>query len=104
MPQHAPPAAMRGAPGPGAPPPPAVVGGPDALTLLKALRRRWVLATSLGVTAALVALAVAYSLSPVKYSAFASVRIAFTQPTIKDHQQKLDFPTTVKTEAARIKN
>jgi capsular exopolysaccharide synthesis family protein len=88
--------------------PPALSSGPDAKALLKALGRRWPMALGLGaVVAALAATAAWFLLSP-KYTSFAQLRIAFTQPriafrTADSADGRLDSVTYQKTQAAAVK-
>lgn len=62
--------------------PPALSTTPDVLGLLKALRRRWLLAACAGVLAALAAMGITWLVMPAgKYSASTLLRVASNQPT-----------------------
>lgn len=55
--------------------PPSLATGPDTAALLKALRRRWFLATFLAILVVPVATAAAFSLIPPKYTAYATLKV-----------------------------
>src|SRR5262249_57625980 len=62
------------------PPPPAITSGPDLLGLLRALRRRWVLALGLGVLLATGAAAAVWGLISGKYTAMAPGQVFPIKP------------------------
>jgi capsular exopolysaccharide synthesis family protein len=74
------------------------------MSLLKALRRRWLLAASVGVLAAGTALAIMLMVMPTKFLAFGSVQVA-ANPEVLGQRQRWnnDFSTAVKTHAALFK-
>jgi capsular exopolysaccharide synthesis family protein len=88
-----------------APAPPALSSSPDVSSYLQALRRRWVAATSLGLTLAILAgLAAWFLLSP-KYIAFGRVQIAYEPPSLHETGNgggRGDFLTFLKTQAQQI--
>jgi succinoglycan biosynthesis transport protein ExoP len=76
---------------------------PDMSSYLQALRRRWVVAASLGGTLAIIAAAAAWFLLSPKYIAFAKVRVAYEQPSINSQPGgRGDFLTYLKTQANLI--
>jgi capsular exopolysaccharide synthesis family protein len=86
-------------------PPPAEA--PDALTLLKALKRRWLLALSLGIVCAGGAAAAAWFLLAPMFTAAALVYVkANEDPVVPPERQpgRGDFSTFLRLQAARIKN
>jgi capsular exopolysaccharide synthesis family protein len=90
-------------------PPPGLSSGPDVFTLLKALRRRWLLALGLGSLVAAAAGVAAWFLLAGKYTAFALLHIASTQPRIVFRvadapEGRYDFLTYQRTQAARLKS
>lgn len=56
--------------------PPSLTTGPDMAALLKALRRRWFLATCLAIMAVPTAAATAFTLIPPKYTAYATLKVS----------------------------
>src|SRR5207245_7685893 len=62
-----------GAPVPSSPLPPGLAAPPDMKSLAKALKRHWLLATTLGLLAATAASAAAWYLMPTKYTAEAVI-------------------------------
>jgi capsular exopolysaccharide synthesis family protein len=60
---------------PAPPAPPALSATPDAMSLLRALKRRWFLAVALGCLAALLAGGAAWYLVPAKYLATSALRV-----------------------------
>src|SRR5215468_9941813 len=56
--------------------PPALSSTPDVMSLLKALKRRWLMAGALGVLAAAVAGAAVYVLMPARFTAFALMQVS----------------------------
>src|SRR5579884_2168906 len=63
-------------------PPPALAASPDLMSMLQALRRRWISAVLLGGTlSAITAVAVWFLVAP-KAVAFAKVRVAFDTPVV----------------------
>jgi capsular exopolysaccharide synthesis family protein len=93
---------------PDAAPPPALASGPDAGALLRALRRRWVAAALLGGTLATVAGLTAWFLLSPKYTAFATLKVAYTPPVVglvkPDGVTRADFGTYMRTQAAQLKS
>ena len=86
------------------PPPPALSATPDVLSLLLALRRRWISAVLLGGTlASIAAIGMWFLLTP-RATAFAKIQVAFSQqqffPTAQAAQN--DFKTYLQTTAGRI--
>ena len=63
-------------------PPPGVSSGPDVKSMIRALRRRWLLASSVGVLAALVVGIGLLILVPQKFNAFATLQITAFQDYI----------------------
>jgi capsular exopolysaccharide synthesis family protein len=93
----------------GAPPtlPPALVSGPDFGGLLRALRRRWMLAVSFGVVAAAVVAAVAWLLLPPKYTVTAQLHVASSPYYVLYRDPDAtgrEFATYLKTQLGRIKS
>lgn len=84
--------------------PPPADEGPDAAALLKALRRRWALALSLGLAAGATAAASAWSLiPPAKYTARAILHVSTTPPKLVfDHDHETDYRTFQQTQVALI--
>src|SRR5438445_2758188 len=64
---------VYGAPVPISPLPPGLAAPPDMKSLARALKRHWLLATTLGLLAATAASAAAWYVMPVKYSAEALI-------------------------------
>src|ERR1700756_4966950 len=95
-------------PMPDAVPPPALASGPDAGALLRALRRRWVAAALLGGTLAAVAGLTAWFLLSPKYTAFATLKVAYFEPEIlkgpAGTTTRADFGTYMRTQAAQLKS
>jgi polysaccharide biosynthesis transport protein len=92
---------------PDAAPPPALASGPDAGALLRALRRRWLAAALLGGTLATVAGLTAWFLLSPKYTAFATLKVAYIEPEILKGPgitTRADFATYMRTQAAQIKS
>lgn len=89
------------------PRPPALSATPDAIGLLKALRRRWWIALGLGLTASALAGAAAYYVvPPAKYTARATLHIA-TNPKyiIFDPKERLaDYRTYQRTQVAMARS
>src|SRR4051812_36498286 len=70
-------------PGPGMPRPPALAMTPDVVALLKALRRRWVLALATGLLCAgSVAAAMWYLMPPAQYTAEAVLNVSASPPRL----------------------
>jgi capsular exopolysaccharide synthesis family protein len=89
--------------------PPALASGPDMPALLRALKRRWVLAFFLGTLLATGAGVGAWFLLPVRYTAYAQLRIAMTPPWLvvrnaDTPEGRGEFLTYLRTQAAWIKN
>ena len=87
------------------PPPPGLAASPDMGALLGALRRRWLLAISLGLTLAATVAAALWYFVPPRYTATAYVRAMMRpdHPWIKDDGAR-DFVAFLKTQANRIKS
>jgi len=85
-------------------PPPALSAGPDAMSLLKAVRRRWLLALSLGILAAGGAFIAIMILMPTKYTAFSTLQISADPKSLMGRQDyRNDFAIAQKTLASRFK-
>jgi capsular exopolysaccharide synthesis family protein len=87
-------------------PPAAVSSGPDVGTLLRALRKRWMLAVSLGIVVAVVAAGVVWCLMADKYTVSAGVFVSQkVGPLTEDKNDgRNEFFTFLKTVAAGIKH
>lgn len=78
---------------------------PDALALLKALRRRWLLAGTLGLLCAAIVGSAAFMLLPARYTAFALLQISSKPNPLVDRTNNRDeFTIVMKTTAARLKS
>ncbi len=91
------------------PAPPGLTSGPDTRALLKALGRRWFLALFLGLLGAAGAGVAAWSLLSPKYTAFAQVRVAATQPWIfhwnaDTPEGRTEFDTYKRFQASELKS
>jgi capsular exopolysaccharide synthesis family protein len=87
--------------------PPALRSAPNAAALLKALRRRWLLALTVGLVCAGAVAAVAwYVLPPPKHTARALLKVAAAPPTIifATAEARTDFATYQRTQKALIKS
>jgi capsular exopolysaccharide synthesis family protein len=109
------PMTMRGGPVQGAGPwcngppglPPALASGPDLPSLLKALRRRWMLAVSLGIILATGAAGGLWLVLSPKYTANAQVLIGPPQSIVYEIDPDKTggaFTTYLKTQAGRLKS
>lgn len=88
-----------------APAPPALSSTPDAMSLLKALRRRWFLAGALGILAAAIVGVAAFMLLPARYTAFALLHVSSKPNPLVDRSNNRDeFTLVQKTIAARLKS
>ena len=86
-------------------PPPGLAASPDMFALLGALRRRWLLVLSLGLTLAGTVTAAIWYFVPARYTAYAYVRAMLRPDTPWDKGEgSRDFLTYLKTQAARIKS
>ena len=91
------------------PPAPALSSAPTAGDLLRALRRRWMLALALGGTlAGIAAVAVWYLMTP-EYTAYAQIRVLSTQPTVNFSTadraaNQTPFTTYLRTQATQFKD
>jgi capsular exopolysaccharide synthesis family protein len=88
--------------------PAALSSGPDFPALLKALQRRWLLATALALLLAPAAGAAAWLLLSAKYTAFAQLHLASVPPWVvaknaDTPEGRSEFATFQKTQAMRIK-
>lgn len=78
--------------------PPGLAAPPDMMSLLKALKRHWLLATTLGLLAATIASAAAWYLMPVKYNGEVLIRISTTKLVQMDNEGVSPFsPLTLAT-------
>ncbi len=84
--------------------PPALSAAPDARSLIKAVRRRWLLASCVGVGVAVVVGVTLAVIVPQKYLAFATVQVtAFPDSGGIRPNYRMDFIQQLKTQASRIK-
>jgi succinoglycan biosynthesis transport protein ExoP len=85
--------------------PPGLASKPNALTLLKALKRRWLLASSLGIVCAVAAAALAWYFVPPKYSAYAVVRVLTRPSSVLDEEKggNENLPSIQKSQSAMVK-
>jgi capsular exopolysaccharide synthesis family protein len=87
------------------PAPLALTSAPDALSLLKALKRRWFVAAALGLLAAAVVGVSAWILLPARYTAFALLQVSSKPNPLTDKTNNRDeFAIVMKTTAARLKS
>src|SRR5205085_2547633 len=85
--------------------PPALSATPDALALLRALRRRWFLAGALGCLAAGMAVAAAWYLFPPKFLASALLQVsAKQQDGLERMSNRETHSMLMKTSADRLKS
>ncbi len=85
--------------------PPGLSASPDALNLLKALRRRWMMAVALGGTLASIAAAAAWFLMAPEPTAFATFRVSSIPISLsEDKQPSTPFPTYMKTLGAQLRS
>ena len=85
--------------------PPALTSTPDAMSLLKALRRRWFLAGAVGLLLAGLVGAAAWMLLPARFTAFALLQVSSkTSPLVERQGNREEFLITQKTIAARLKS
>jgi succinoglycan biosynthesis transport protein ExoP len=85
--------------------PPALTATPDAMSLLKALRRRWLVAGILGVLAAGLVGGAAWVLMPARFTAFALLQVSSkANPFLDRGNNREDFLIMMKTTAARLKS
>src|SRR5438128_7828533 len=80
-----------GAPVPITPLPPGLAAPPDMKSLAKALKRHWLLATTLGLIAATAASAAAWYLMPVKYAGEATIIFNTTKIVQVDNEGASPF-------------
>lgn len=86
-------------------PPLALSSGPDALSLLKALQRRWLLAGGVGLLLGLATFAALWFLMPAKYQAFSLLQVAVNRASLGGiNDGRNDFQTYMKTQAGRLKS
>jgi succinoglycan biosynthesis transport protein ExoP len=91
-------------------PPAALSSGPDAAALLKALRRRWLMAASLGLLIAGTAALTAWTFLSPKHTAFALIRVAALRPrittmtTADTSDRTNEFATYQRTQAQSVKS
>ena len=96
---------LRPSPHPQAPLPPS--GAMDPMGMLRAFRRRWLLASSLGLlTAAAVAVGVHFTTPPPQFTAEARVRVASSPPKIliRTNEPHVDADTYRRTQLAIIRS
>jgi capsular exopolysaccharide synthesis family protein len=87
------------------PPAPAAASGPDLTALLSAMRRRWMIALSLGIIAAVAAATAAYLLVSPNYTIFAQVHVsADTNVFGRTNMNPGEFSRFRRTQAARMKS
>lgn len=87
------------------PQPPALTATPDAVSLLKALKRRWLVASILGILAAAVVGVSAWMLISARFTAFALLQVSSkTSPLFDRGNSREDFLIMMKTTAARLKS
>jgi capsular exopolysaccharide synthesis family protein len=87
--------------------PPALAAHPDVFKLLKALKRRWLLAFCLGLLCAGGAMVVTYMvLPPGKYTASTLLKVALQQPRLifATSEQQSDFDTYRRTQVVHIRS
>ncbi|HZZ80077.1 MAG TPA: polysaccharide biosynthesis tyrosine autokinase [Gemmataceae bacterium] len=85
--------------------PPALSSTPDAFALLKALKRRWLVACTLGVLAGALAGTAAFMLMPSRFTAFALLQVSSKSNPLTHHvNTREDFTIMMKTTAARLKS
>ncbi len=85
--------------------PPALSNTPDAFAMLRALKRRWVLAFALGIVLAGVAGAAAYFALPAKFTAFAIMQVSSQNGgPFGRNESRSEFGTYIKTLAGRLKS
>jgi polysaccharide biosynthesis transport protein len=85
--------------------PPALTATPDAMSLLKALKRRWLFAGTLGILAACLVGGAAYLLLPARFTAFALLQVSSKpSPLMERTGTKEDYMIVQKTIAARLKS
>jgi succinoglycan biosynthesis transport protein ExoP len=85
--------------------PPALTSTPDAMSLMKALRRRWFLAGTLGIFVAGIVTAAAFLLLPARFTAFALLQVSSKPNPLSERQSsREDFTIVQKTIAARLKS
>ncbi|MCI0459798.1 MAG: polysaccharide biosynthesis tyrosine autokinase [Gemmataceae bacterium] len=82
--------------------PPGLSPMPDAMSLLKALRRRWLLACCVGVGAAVVVAGLLWVMLAQKYMAWATVQISAYEDRIGMGGRPLDLNIVMKTQAKRF--
>lgn len=79
--------------------------GPDALSILAALRRRWLLAGVLGLFLAGLAAVGAYLAVPARYTGFALLQVSSRPGGFIDRAEaRTEFSTYLRTSAARLKS
>jgi len=89
--------------------PPALTKGPDMTSLLRALGRRWLLASFLGILAAGGVAAAVWFFLPIRYTAYSQLRVAMTPPWLvvrnaDTSEGRGEFSAYQRTQAAWIKN
>src|SRR6266446_2439950 len=87
----------------------ALTKGPDMTSLLRALSRRWLLASFLGILAAGGVGAAAWFFLPIRHTAYSQLRVAMTPPWLvvrnaDTSEGRGEFLTYQRTQAAWIKN
>src|SRR5262245_54818484 len=90
---------------PGSNLPPALSSGPTLATLLQALRRRWLLASTLPLLGALVTVAAILTLWPARYTAIARIQLAGrSEPGVFENHHDEDLLTFKTNIAAQLKS
>ncbi|MCI0638810.1 MAG: polysaccharide biosynthesis tyrosine autokinase [Gemmataceae bacterium] len=86
--------------------PPGLSAAPDAMSLFKAFRRRWLLASSLAIAVALAAFVAVWLIMPAKFAAFSLLQVSANRTSLGwgIDGSRNDFVTYLKTQAARIKS
>src|SRR5207302_638276 len=83
--------------------PAALAVRPNAALLLRALRRRWLFASTMGLLAAATAFAATYFLLPQTYTVQTSLFMASRPPTLMGREVGSDFSTFQRSQAALLK-
>jgi len=105
VPQPAPEPRKPAAAPPSATQPPTLTSTPDALSLLKALRRRWFLAGAVGILMAGLVGGAAWMLLPIRYTAFALLQVSSKPNPLTERQNnREEFTLMQKTIAQRLKS
>ncbi len=86
--------------------PPGLIPATESSGAMKIIKRRWLVVSSIGLLAAVLAGVAAWFLVPPRYTAVAVVNVAANQPwkVFPSPESRLDFFAVVQTQAARIKS